>query len=70
MPAVLRPIPGLLFCLAAWVSVGAAPAHADTVRIAVLAFQGSERAAKDFEPTVVGRDNHLGRWSDKHDGRW
>jgi hypothetical protein len=19
---------------------------------------------------LVGRDNHLGRWSDKHDGRW
>ena len=21
-------------------------------------------------PYLVGRDNHLGRWSDKHDGRW
>jgi two-component system sensor histidine kinase TtrS len=28
-------------------------AQADTVRIAVLAFQGSERAAQDFEPTLA-----------------
>jgi len=59
VPAVLRPIPVLLFCLAAWVSVGAVPAHADTVRIAVLAFQGSERAAKDFEPTVAALNKAL-----------
>ena len=24
--------------------------------------------ADHFKST--GRDNHLGRWSDKHDGRW
>ncbi len=33
------------------------PAEADEVRIGVLAFQGSERAAQDFAPTVA----HLGR---------
>ncbi|MBZ8140894.1 sensor histidine kinase [Rubrivivax gelatinosus] len=37
-----------LFCLLA-----AAAAHADEVRIGVLAYQGSERAARDFEPTVA-----------------
>ena len=33
------------------------PAAADDVRIGVLAFQGSERAAQDFEPTIL----HLGQ---------
>ena len=38
-------------------------AQARAVRIAVLAFQGSERAAKDFEPTIA----HLGRTLPDHD---
>ena len=45
-------------CAAVWVPA----ARADEVRIAVLAFQGSERAAKDFEPTVA----HLGHALPQH----
>ncbi|MCO5975382.1 sensor histidine kinase [Ideonella oryzae] len=52
MNPVLR---SLLAPLLALVAAAGAPvaAQADTVRIAVLAFQGSERAAKDFEPTLA-----------------
>ena len=45
-------LPALVLALLT-AAVAAAPAHADTVRIAVLAFQGSERAAQDFEPTAA-----------------
>lgn len=38
------------------------PAKADSIRIGVLAFQGSERAAKDFEPTIA----HLARTLPEH----
>ena len=44
-----------MFCL--MLCTFGADAEARDVRIAVLAFQGSERAAKDFEPTIA----HLGR---------
>ena len=45
-------LPALVLALLT-AAVAVAPAHADTVRIAVLAFQGSERAAQDFEPTAA-----------------
>ena len=44
------------------ISLLATVAEAREVKIAVLAFQGSERAAKDFEPTVA----HLGRTLPEH----
>ena len=43
-------------------ALGAAPADARDVRIAVLAFRGSERAVQDFEPTLA----HLGRTLPEH----
>jgi two-component system sensor histidine kinase TtrS len=54
---------GLLLCvvLVGRLAVGG-PAAADEVRIGVLAFQGSERAAADFEPTVA----HLARALPQH----
>lgn len=41
------------FLILAGTAAGPVPVRADTVRIAVLAFQGSERAARDFEPTLA-----------------
>lgn len=51
-----------LFIFALLVYLLATAAQAREVKIAVLAFQGSERAAKDFEPTVA----HLGRTLREH----
>ncbi|MCA6215698.1 PhnD/SsuA/transferrin family substrate-binding protein [Ideonella sp. B7] len=52
----------LPFLILAAAAGGPTQARADTVRIAVLAFQGSERAAKDFEPTLA----YLGRALPQH----
>ncbi|MHB0954687.1 MAG: PhnD/SsuA/transferrin family substrate-binding protein [Allorhizobium sp.] len=52
----------LLFIFALLVYLLATAAEAREVKIAVLAFQGSERAARDFEPTVA----HLGRTLREH----
>ena len=51
-----------LFIFALLVYLLATAAEAREVKIAVLAFQGSERAARDFEPTVA----HLGRTLREH----
>ena len=45
--------PTLLFCLALFLSLAAEKPRANEIAIGVLAFQGSESAAQDFEPTIV-----------------
>ncbi len=47
----------ILLALFVSLSLVRSPVAAEEVRIGVLAFQGSERAAQDFEPTIL----HLGR---------
>lgn len=48
-----------IICLSALLVGSLGAAQAREVRIGVLAFQGSERAAKDFEPTVAHLDRTL-----------
>jgi len=54
-----RTVSAILALFALLVVAPIGPAVAREVRIGVLAFQGSERAAKDFEPTVAHLDRTL-----------
>ncbi len=53
----MRPL--ILPALVVTLALASSSALADDVRIGVLAFQGSERAAQDFEPTILHLSNGL-----------